>query len=122
MKQHAKTKAYMGTLRFRRSPIPSNQTQIVLGKVNRRTVEPNPLRDARKTYARASFRVRDPEVPRYRHPNKRAATMAVDGKVGVSSRICVASGGVADEFIDTAGRAQSTFNTQSAPGMVCLRD
>lgn len=38
---------------------------------------------------RTSFRFRDPEVPRYHHPNKRVATIAVDRKRSMLARVFV---------------------------------
>lgn len=43
----------------------------------------------RATYEWTSFRFRDPEVPRYRHPNKRVAIIAVDEKSRCLVRVFV---------------------------------
>ena len=95
MKQHAKTKAYMGKLRFRRSLIPSNR--------GLKTVEPIRDRGARQ---RACGHLSVSGIRKCHAtaiPTKEQLPSPWTGKSVLVRVFVVASGGVADEFIDTAG-------------------
>jgi len=97
MKQHAKTKAYMGKLRFRRSLIPSNRGLKTVEPIRDRNVVPGNVRADTFPLPGSGSATLPPS--RQKEPLPSPWT----GKSVLVRVFVVASGGVADEFIDTAG-------------------